>query len=48
LVLGTSIVRLPIGANVTSGTYRLVVRVYATGRHGKPLGKQVKQVFVLS
>jgi photosystem II stability/assembly factor-like uncharacterized protein len=47
-LVGKATVRLPIGAKVTSGTYKLVVRVYKTGKHGKSVGKQVKQVFVLS
>lgn len=44
---GRKTVHLGIGKQVKTGTYRLVVQVFTTGRHSRAVGKRVKQVFVL-
>jgi photosystem II stability/assembly factor-like uncharacterized protein len=45
---GKRTVHLKISSKVKSGSYRLVVKVFTTGRHRHQTGRNVKQVFVLT
>jgi photosystem II stability/assembly factor-like uncharacterized protein len=45
---GTRTVHLAIANSVKSGSYRLVVKVFTTGKHSHGVGRSVKQVFVLT
>lgn len=44
---GTRTVQLGVPRSLKAGSYRLVVQVFTTGKHGHRVGKSVKQVFVL-
>jgi photosystem II stability/assembly factor-like uncharacterized protein len=45
---GTKTVHLAIPNKVKSGSYRLIVKVFTTGKRSHQTGKSVKQVFVLT
>jgi photosystem II stability/assembly factor-like uncharacterized protein len=45
---GQKTIHLNISKKVGSGTYRLVVKVFTTGKHSHQTGRSVKQVFVLT
>jgi hypothetical protein len=45
---GKATVHLRIGKGIRSGRYLLQVQIHTTGKHGKAIGKRVKQVFVLA
>jgi photosystem II stability/assembly factor-like uncharacterized protein len=45
---GKRTIHLTISSKVKSGSYRLVVKVFTTGRHSHQTGRSVKQVFVLT
>jgi photosystem II stability/assembly factor-like uncharacterized protein len=44
---GKKTVHLKIGKKVKTGTYRIEVQVFTTGKHPHKVGKRFKQVFVL-
>lgn len=44
---GKKTVKLGVPKRVKAGSYRLVVQVFTTGKHGHRVGRSVKQVFVL-
>lgn len=45
---GKHTVHLNVPKSVKSGSYSLVVKIFATGRHSHRVGRSVKQVFVLT